>query len=257
MLDSESIKEYWENRAASDKSPQSTTQDFYLRAIEMSVLTDRIKSFRPKKIADIGCGDGLTITHLAQLFKDIVFFGYDYSSAMIRNALSRNDIQKNSNINFHEHDILENLNQEFDLVYTVRCLINLPSWDLQCQATMNILNLLPSHGIYIMIENFIESHDKFNEIRRRFGLPEIAVREHNLFFNKNKTISFLERYFDIIEDINISSTYYLVSRVIYSKICSESGKQPDYFDEHHRLAAELPFCGEYGPVRLLCLKKRV
>ena len=58
------------------------------------------------------------------------------------------------------------------------------------------------------------------------------------------------------EEINISSTYYLVSRIIYSKICAETGVQMDYFDDHHRYAAGLPFSGEFGPVRLICLRKK-
>jgi hypothetical protein len=62
--------------------------------------------------------------------------------------------------------------------------------------------------------------------------------------------------FRIEEEVNISSSYYLVSRVIYSKICAEKGIQPDYFDDHHRFAASLPFSGEFGPIRLICLKKR-
>jgi hypothetical protein len=48
----------------------------------------------------------------------------------------------------------------------------------------------------------------------------------------------------------------LVSRVIYSKICSVKGSAPDYFDIHHELASQLPVCGNFGPVKLLVLKKK-
>jgi len=39
-------------------------------------------------------------------------------------------------------------------------------------------------------------------------------------------------------------------------MCADSGVAPDYFDDHHRLAAGLPFAGEFGPVRLLSLRKK-
>jgi hypothetical protein len=61
---------------------------------------------------------------------------------------------------------------------------------------------------------------------------------------------------EVAGETNISSAYYLASRVLYSRICQDSGTQPDYFDAHHRYASALPFCGEFGPVRMLCLKKR-
>ena len=63
-------------------------------------------------------------------------------------------------------------------------------------------------------------------------------------------------FFQVEDEINISSVYYLVSRIIYSKICYKAGKKPDYFDDHHRYAVALPFAGEFGPVRLICLRKR-
>ena len=106
-----------------------------------------------------------------------------------------------------------------------------------------------------MVENFCEGQENFNQVRKNFGLPEIPIRAHNLFFQRDNFLDYIEGRFTIEEEINISSTYYLMSRVVYSKICSVNGQQPDYFDDHHRFAAGLSFSGEYGPVRLICLKK--
>ena len=66
MMDFNEIKKYWEDRAALDTSAQSTTQDFYLREIEFKVLSERIKKYSPKLVADIGCGDGRTTARLAE-----------------------------------------------------------------------------------------------------------------------------------------------------------------------------------------------
>jgi len=256
MMNFEEIRKYWEDRAAEDSSAQSTTQDFYLREIEFNALHERIQKYSPDFVADIGCGDGRTTARLANNFMNVSFTGFDYSSFMIENARSVLISGESPNIDFRQLDICEGLKDSFNLIYTTRCLINLPSWGLQKVAINNIHKALRVGGVYLMVENFIEGHDNFNKVRRDFGLPEIPLRVHNFFFHRQRLLDYVDGLFEVEEEINISSSYYLVSRVVYSKICAETGKQPDYFDDHHRFAAALPFCGEFGPVRLICLKKR-
>jgi SAM-dependent methyltransferase len=256
VLNFEEINRYWEERAAEDSSVQSTTQDIYLREIELNTLSEYIERYLPVLVADVGCGDGRTTARLAAKFQEAKFTGFDYSRSMVENARSVLASLGMSNVKFDQLDICEGLKEAFDFIYTTRCLINLPSWDLQAVALKNIHEALTGEGIYLMVENFMEGHDNFNRVRRNFGLPEIPVREHNLFFRRQRLLDYIGGFFDVVEEVNISSTYYLVSRVIYSKICSDAGKHIDYFDDHHRLAAGLPFCGEFGPVRLLCLRKK-
>lgn len=255
VFDFEDIKRYWEERAANDSSAQSTTQDFYLREIEFNVLTARINKYSPSLVADVGCGDGRTTSRLASVFKDTSFTGFDYSRSMIENAKSLVISGETARVKFNELDILQGLPEAFDLIYTTRCLINLPSWELQQTAIAKIHDALTEEGVYVMVENFIEGHNNLNQVRKDYGLPEILVREHNHFFQRQRLLDYAGELFKVEEDINISSTYYLVSRVIYSKLCAERGEQPDYFDNHHRFAVGLPFCGEYGPVRLICFRK--
>lgn len=256
MMNFEEIRDYWEGRASGDDSAQSTTQDVFLREIELNTLIERIKRYAPCRVADVGCGDGRTTIGLALKSSNIQYTGFDYSEAMVENAKKALSSQDVSNIDFVQHDISNTINMPFDLIYTTRCLINLPSLELQKRAIENIFKALTFDGVYLMIENFIEGHNNFNQIRKRYELPEIPVRNHNLFFARQELLDYTKEMFDIDEEINISSTYYLVSRVVYSKICADSGKEPDYFDEHHRYAVNLPFCGEYGPVRLISFRKR-
>jgi len=252
----EEIKNYWENRATEDSSEQSTTQDFYLREIEFNVLSQNIDKYSPGNVADIGCGDGRTTVRLSQKYPAISFKGFDYSTSMIENAKAVLDSSGIKNTSFKVSDIREGMSDSFDLIYTTRCLINLPSWELQKIAISNIHNTLIANGVYLMVENFIEGQSSFNEVRKKFGLPEIPIREHNHFFGRKRLLEYVNDLFDVQSEVNISSTYYLASRVIYSKICNEKGTTPDYFDDHHRFAAGLPFSGEYGPVRLLILMKK-
>ena len=252
----EEIQEYWEERAAADKSAQSTTQDYYLREIEYNTLSERIEKYSPHLVADIGCGDGRTTMRLAAKFPNVFFSGFDYSNSMVENAKEANLSDDLQNVQFHRLDIREGLPGAFNLIYTTRCLINLPSWELQRRAIDSIHKALAAGGVFLMVENFIEGHENFNQVRKNFALPEIPIRDHNLFFKRQRLLEYVDTRFSVKEEINISSVYYLVSRIIYSKICFEAGKQPDYFDDHHRFAAGLPFSGEFGPVRLINLKKR-
>jgi len=256
MLDFEGIRQYWDNRASGDTSAQSTTQDVYLREIEYRVLFDRILQHDPARVADVGCGDGRTTMRLATGSPEAVFEGYDYATAMVANARQSCLTGSVPNVRFAQGDITHGLPNRFDLIYTTRCLINLPSWQLQMLALRHIHAALDDGGVYLMVENFQEGHDNFNRVREDYGLNGIAVRPHNYFFQRQRLIDFLSPLFVVQEELNISSTYYLMSRVVYARMCADSGSAPDYFDDHHRLAAALPFAGEFGPVRLLSLRKK-
>lgn len=256
-MDFEQIKKYWNERASSDSSSQSTTQDHFMREIELRVMKEQIKKIKPTRVIDIGCGDARTTLRLASEFPKVSFIGGDYSETMVNNAMFNIIESGLKNLSVQLCDIACPIQiDKFDLAYTTRCLINLPSWNLQQQAIKHIYGALAPQGCYIMIENFIEGQENFNQVRKAFDLPEISIRSHNLFFERQKLINYIAPMFDIMEEVNISSTYYLVSRVIYSRICKDKQLQPDYFDKHHRYAAELPFSGEYGPVRMVCMRRQ-
>jgi ubiquinone/menaquinone biosynthesis C-methylase UbiE len=136
----------------------------------------------------VGCGDGRTTARLALSLPNMVFSGFDYSSAMVENARSHLRTKGLSNVNFYQADICSELKGCFSLIYTTRCLINLPSWDLQKVAIDNIYKCLNIGGFYLMIENFIEGQDCFNQTRKNFGLPEIPIRSHNFF---SREVAFL------------------------------------------------------------------
>ena len=256
-MESKDVRAYWEDRAASDTSPQSTTLDYYLRDIEFRVLADQIEKQSPSRVFDIGCGDGYTTLRLAGRFPDVAFVGGDYAHPMIENARANVEKSKVKNVDLLHFDVLSPPDVgQFDFAYTTRCIINVIGWDKQKAAFTNIHGMLRPKGVYCMIENFADGQSALNEVRKSFGLDEIKIRPHNCFLEKENVYSFLGAAFDIIQDENISSSYYLVSRVIYSKICQIEGVQPDYFDKHHELASKLPFCGNYGPVRMMLLSKK-
>lgn len=247
----EEIKQYWNERAVTSLET-ATTNDVYLRRVEAYALSQVIRKHSPGFVADVGSGDGRTTHRVALEFPSTTFVGYDFAPEMVRMARDR---WKMSNLVFFGGDISFPLPVKHGLIYTTRCLINLPSWNDQIRAILNIHQSLCEGGIYVMIENFMEGQIALNEQRHKYGLPEIAVRGHNLFFRRDPLITIVSSLFKILDECNISSTYYLATRVLYARICMDRGEDPDYTSTHHRLAAELPWAGEYGPVRMIVMQK--
>jgi len=258
-MEYEKIKNYWEDRAKDDSSPQSTTEDYYLRQLEIAKLKEAIFRYgsKIKIVGDFGCGDGFSTISLAKEFPSIHFIGYDYSQSMIRNAEKRKKEEGVSNVEFKVIDVLkERASQSFDMIYTDRVIINIPSWEEQKKAIDLIFESLNKGGVYVIIENFIDGHNNFNKLREEFGLDKIEMRWHNLFLDKNTLMPFLEKKSRIIMDENFTSTYFIVSRIVYTKICKLENKKPDYFDIHHKLGSMLPPSGNYGPTSIMIAEKK-
>lgn len=107
-----------------------------------------------------------------------------------------------------------------------------------------------------MVENFIERNDNLNRLRISLGLPEIFVKWHNNYLNEDFIAEITNKDFKLISRKNLSSFYYFITRVVYSKICAEANRKPDYDNIIYKVATEIEEpIGNYGPVNLLVFKK--
>lgn len=265
MYDAGQIKSYWESRAEeSNGKPSATTQDIYLRNLEIMTLINYIKDLRNNKridVADIGCGDGYSTLNIAKEIKDADFVGIDYSTKMIENAKKNlsNFARLTDRIKFLTGDVtkIDEIfgRNQFDFIITVRCLINLTSSEMQYDAINRIHYLLKPGGVYLAIENFHEGQIELNKARANVGLSEIKIRWHNCFFNQNEFLDKTALLFSSVSIKNFSSAYYFATRVIYSKYCLIKNVEPDYEHEIHKLAVDLPEYGNYSPIKLAVLKK--
>lgn len=262
----EGIKEYWEQRARENAdSPQATTDDVYLRKLEISTLVDTIKKLslpENSSVLDVGCGDGYTTLHVAQELSGLSFLGVDYSENMIKSARQRlaAEAGMTERVSFKVGDAtrLEEAcgSDTFDIVTTDRCLINLPSLEAQQQAIAQIAERTKPGGFYIAIENFIEGQNSMNAMRHAVGLPDIPIRWHNLFFSEADFVGAADPFFTEINFKDFSSSYYFATRVIYSAMCQMRGEKPDYQHEIHQLAVKLPWTGQFSPIRMVTLRRR-
>jgi len=258
MKSSQQVKSYWEERAKDDKEATSTTNDIYLRLIEQRVLSERCREIPNFSILDVGCGDARTTAVVADSLPDSQLTGIDYADHMIDNAKSLH--YGHRNLELFVADCTSGtpgpeLAFKFDIAYSTRCLINILEDHHRLNAFKFIHKSLKPGGTYLMIENFKEGHNAFNKAREELGLSPIPVRPHNRFFDDEELEHATNGLFRVEDSLNISSTYYLATRIVYSKICQENGVAPDYRDNHHKFSADLPFAGDFGPVYLKVLKK--
>jgi ubiquinone/menaquinone biosynthesis C-methylase UbiE len=248
QMDAEAIKKYWDNRAKQDKTGQATTDDVYMREIERREVLAAIKQVPLKqgdRVVDVGCGDGVTAAHVAEAIRSRGghVIGADFSGEMIKKAKAL----ETDNLSYMQFDIMTDwLPCKF--IYTTRCIINLPSWPDQRKALINIRKSLLSDGKYVMIENFLAGQRNLNTLRVKYELESIPIRKHNKFLSGRELAEFMRVDFELEEAVNISSSYYLATRVIYAKLCQLRGMAPDYFSDEHRLAVDLPYCGNFGPI---------
>lgn len=266
MVSNQEINKYWQNRSSeAGTSPSATTQDVYLRELEIATLRKSLAALdlrQGSKIVDIGCGDGYSTLCLAKLLDTLCFKGLDFSSNMIDVAKGR--LEENSElkerVSFEVGDVT-NLRSSLeessvDVAITDRCLINLISSEQQYDSLSEICRSLKPNGHYIGIENFEEGNNNLNSIRESMGLEKISVRWHNLFFKQPEFAGKMNELFDNIEIVDFSSSYYFATRVIYSKYCQMKKIKPDYHHEIHQLAVDLPIVGNVSPIKLITMRKR-
>jgi ubiquinone/menaquinone biosynthesis C-methylase UbiE len=265
---SDMIKEYWGDRArATDPdSVQATTYDVFLREHEIRTLRERITaiSLPPgSTVVDLGCGDGHATVSLASAFPTIRFVGVDWSEEMLALAEHRLAAQPGlrSTVSFRVGDMRDlsaSLQSErFQAFLTMRSLINLTTSEQQYDTIAQIAEHLVPGGYYFCIENFIQGQNSFNRLRVAMGLPEIPVRWHNHFFDEERFLVETQRSFDSAVIDNFLSSYYLATRVIYSAGCHLMGEEPDYLHPIHQVAGRLPVIGDFCPIKLVTMRRKL
>jgi len=263
-LDTEKVKQYWEERAKEFAgNPDATTNDVYLRELEAHTLIDQIAALHlpdGSEVLDVGCGNGYTLLIIAEYFQNLRFTGVDYSDAMIdsANALLGAKEHMQGRVSFMTGDVtrleLSIEERHFDCIMSDRCLINLASFDVQAEAIGALSKHLKKGGHFIAIENFMEGQRELNEARAALDLPEIPVRWHNIFFNEDEFMAVCRKYFEDVRIHEFASSYYFATRVIYSGMCKMQGIEPDYRHEIHQLAVKLPVSGRFCPIRMAVMK---
>jgi ubiquinone/menaquinone biosynthesis C-methylase UbiE len=191
------------------------------------------------RVIDIGCGDGNSTVRFGRQVKKIV--GVDYVDKFIQTAKSSAQTAGLTNATFETADVLNltPISKKFDKFNTavsIRCLINLNTWEKQAAALEQIANCIKPGGLYLTSEGWEEGFDNLNLLRNRVGISEMSVVKYNLLIKRTNFEREVKKYFDIIDYQN-AGLFLFLSRVVQPMLVA-----PEPASHQHRLnqvAAEL------------------
>lgn len=241
------VKEFWNAQAKQHgESDLATAPDHYYRRLEIARiiphLTDRAN------ILDVGCGNGYSTFEFAGAYPNSKFIGVDYSEPMIE--LAKDGVKQRSlrNLTFQTADVLNlpEFGTKFDIIVSERCIINLKNFDEQKKAILQMKRKLRPGGKLILVENTQEGLANLNKMRQAFGLQPISVRWHNYYLPQQEFLDFAKQHFKVLNVENIGNLYYLMSRVMYAKLCDMRGEPPDYNHPINAIASRMPSLPGYG-----------
>lgn len=250
---------FWEQRAKKfGMSYQVSWGDQLL--VTQEIVTMRENLPKSGLVLDAGCSNGFSTFEIARGSRRRVK-AFDISPQAVKLARKKQSLgAKKKLIDFSVGNILT-INQPdaaFDAAYTIRVLINLPSWHLQQQAIKEIWRILKPGGHYLLSEAFTGSLKKLNDARQLANLPPLTPPIFNRYLNESALEKFIRPYFSIVSVKKFSSIYYLGSR-FFRYLVKDKNERDSYINPINKFFAELENqndAGDFGVQKLYILRKR-
>lgn len=245
-------KAYYNKKATVHRGHFVSWWDTHMKKIEVDTLSQFIRA--TDFVLDVGCSNGASTAELQQK-TNARFHGIDYSSLSIKQAKKI----KNASLSFECIDILKfRKHALYDKVISIRCLINLMTYDRQLQALQIIHKALKPNGLYIMCEGFIEGLKNLNKLRVLFELKPLSIPYHNLYFSEKKLERDIAKLFRVKKTIKHASIYYLGTRLLQYISLQENQKiieNSDWNSFFEQFGYETKHSGDFSPNKVLMLQK--
>jgi ubiquinone/menaquinone biosynthesis C-methylase UbiE len=251
------MMEFWTRRAKQYHSdPRANTNDIWLREVEIKCVTNVIALHQPKRILDFGCANGYSTIRLADAHPNIVIDGIDLNKDMIKIAHSISSDKNLKNLSFAAVDILQmEIKQKYDLIYSIRVFQNIENEETQKRVFNKLYTCLQPGGLFYFIESYKQGYQELNKDRQALGLSPLPIHPH-LTLLTDEFDNYVAKRMKLLEQSYPSSSYYLMTRLLYSYIAKMSNEAIDYDHPIHQAAAIMPQIGEYGPQRAALYKKK-
>jgi len=260
------VKKHWDSWAKEyGTSLRATTKSMTIKQLEIFAIMKHIVP--GKNVLDVGCGNGYNDMAYIENISNINVVGVDYSKDMIDNAIlnmKKLTLDQQQRLKFAVADALAlPYNEEFDIVTTDRCIINLTDIEMQKKAIDNCAKALKQGGLFLMLENSQQNYKKQNDAREAVGLPKRMPPSFNLFFDEDVILPYCKSQgLELVQIDDFGSLHDLMLYVILTA----ADPNKEHYDEPAIVkAAEVtmnlaakghgyPF-GSFGQNRLYILRK--
>lgn len=210
-------------------------------------------------IADVGCGNGVTLAMLAEAYPELKLVGIEKSDDL--RALAQSRFAAGGKVEVIGGDLRDPAfaaGRRFDAVVCQRVIINLLDPADQRNALDNIVGSVAEGGALLFIEAFTAGLANQNRARAEFTLPPLAPAKHNLyleedFFLRSNLVPYQAA--DWSWPVNFLSTHYYVTRVFHAAMTVGRPFQRNSDFVRFFSNALPPAVGDYSQLRLVALHK--
>ncbi len=213
---SDFILDFWNSNAERYKNTHHVSWgDEYAIKLETRHIASHIKD--GDNVLDVGCANGFASIMQCGAHKLQKMTGIDFAEHMIEYAQQNKSASEFVDIlEFRIGDVrsLEFEDNTFDVVYTTRVLINLPTWEQQMQGMEECIRVAKPGGKIIFSEAFYEPLVRLNALRCVAGLEPLVEHDFNRYIKKNRLTAFLEEKGVSYECNDLTSVYYIGSRFL-------------------------------------------
>jgi|CXWL01.1.fsa_nt_gi ubiquinone/menaquinone biosynthesis C-methylase UbiE len=223
------ILDFWESQAQQfGTAADASWGDQFAVDLEVEAIANELRD--GDRVLDVGCANAHATLRQwkARPLKSIV--GIDFSPAMIAAAKSAH-VQSGlvGDIEFSEGDVraLAFGDSAFDVVYTTRVLINLPTWKQQVTGIEECLRVVRPGGKVVLSEAFWEPLCLLNAIRALCGLAPLVEHDFNRYLKKDRLEAWLKSRGLPFRVEEFSSVYYLGSRFLRDLV-TKADQYPGY-----------------------------
>ncbi len=208
------ILEFWNSQAKKfGASHEASWGDNFAIQLEIETIGKHIPA--GANVLDVGCANGYSMLH--HIDKAAKMTGVDFSEDMIAQAVEiQKTLERQSDIKFEVGDVraLRFPDNAFDVVYTTRTLINLPTWSDQKQGVAECIRVCKPGGVIVFSEAFWEPLVLLNAIRQLKALEPLVEHDFNRYLKKARLEEYLGSMKLKYTVDEFSSVYYLGSRFL-------------------------------------------
>ncbi len=212
----EFIKQFWESQAEKHGTSHTASWgDHFAIDLEIDAIAKHIAA--GQTVLDIGCANGFATLEQYSRQPGATFVGVDYAETMVAQAQkAKGAAGIGDAVQFQHADIRELPFEDasFDVTYTTRVLINLPTWEEQQQGIREAIRVTRPGGTIVLSEGFWEPLCFLNTLRQLFGQEPLVEHDFNRYLKKARLEDWLEEHSLSFEVDDFASLYYLGTRVL-------------------------------------------